>query len=89
MQPLAKAFAAVRNVNANQLVTFKITTRVPTKYRIFDLETGDVWAPDAEGNLTRSADHVILTKSEVEDWRHAVKDATAVMTAVSKASKPR
>jgi hypothetical protein len=72
------------NQGLGKIVNISISTRVPTKYRIFDLETGDVWAPDNEGVIKRSTDHVILTREEVEDWRHAVRDATEVIRAASR-----
>lgn len=32
-----------REANAERLVTFSINTRVPSKWRLLDLETGDIW----------------------------------------------
>lgn len=32
-----------REANRNRLITFSVNTHVPSKWRLLDLETGDIW----------------------------------------------
>lgn len=48
-----------RNRGAGRLVKLVIETRVPSKWRMVDKETGDVWRwDDKESKWTRADDHV-------------------------------
>lgn len=43
-----------RNREEGEMITLTLETRVPSKYRVVDLETGDVWKWE-EGKWVRAA----------------------------------
>lgn len=45
-----------RNNNRDRLIQLTITTHVPSKWRMVDLETGDIWKHDGERIWTRATD---------------------------------
>jgi hypothetical protein len=65
-----KADYRTQRVLSTGPVELTIRTRVPSKWRFVDLETGDVWKanPDRPGAFTRADDttYVLIVKDEVK-----------------------
>lgn len=51
-------------LSGDDLVELVIRTHVPSKWRIVDLETGDVWRSDPKSKFTR------LIRATDLDWSH-------------------
>lgn len=59
----SQAFPGLTFEEREDLVTAKVNTHVPSKWRFVDLETGEVWMPTATGRLVRKQD-IVFHRSE-------------------------
>lgn len=59
---LSKTFNAERERNreSSTLHSFGVSTRVPSKYRLIDLETGDVWRWDSIARRYRATSDIMV-----------------------------
>jgi hypothetical protein len=62
---MPNAYEAERESNAESLTELVIRTRVPSKWRFLDLETGDIWQANPSG------DTMFVRADDIEVKQHA------------------